>query len=250
MELEQADFPSAHPREARGLGNLGEVAPARWLVQTPDMKFSVRHVTRYEYSVPVALGAHVLRLIPQGPNVHVLSHHLQIDPVPVARVLSDDAHGNRILGLEFVGETRVFGVESAIEAETSPPLVPLDPGWPSLPWSWTSGPPLPPVDARVAEFAGQIAAQVGYAPLLFLELLNRALFERTDRRIRLDGNAQTAAETLANRVGACRDLSVLFLECSRAMGIGGRFVSGYQAAADTPDGQRHLHAWAEVELPG
>ena len=33
-------------------------------------------------------------------------------------------------------------------------------------------------------------------------------------------------------------------------GIVGRFVSGYQAQADTPDGQRHLHAWAEVFLPG
>jgi transglutaminase-like putative cysteine protease len=29
-----------------------------------------------------------------------------------------------------------------------------------------------------------------------------------------------------------------------------RFVSGYQARSQTPDAQRHLHAWAEVHLPG
>jgi transglutaminase-like putative cysteine protease len=27
-------------------------------------------------------------------------------------------------------------------------------------------------------------------------------------------------------------------------------VSGYQSQAQTPDGQRHLHAWPEVFLPG
>ena len=30
---------------------------------------------------------------------------------------------------------------------------------------------------------------------------------------------------------------------SRSLGVAARFVSGYQAQADTPDGQRHLHAW-------
>ena len=29
-----------------------------------------------------------------------------------------------------------------------------------------------------------------------------------------------------------------------------RFVSGYQAQAETVDGQRYLHAWPEVFLPG
>ena len=43
---------------------------------------------------------------------------------------------------------------------------------------------------------------------------------------------------------------MLFLESCRQLGIAGRFVSGYQAQAETPDGQRHLHAWAEVFLPG
>ncbi|HVY40544.1 MAG TPA: transglutaminase family protein, partial [Polyangia bacterium] len=29
-----------------------------------------------------------------------------------------------------------------------------------------------------------------------------------------------------------------------------RFCSGYQSAAETPDGRRYLHAWPEVFLPG
>ena len=50
--------------------------------------------------------------------------------------------------------------------------------------------------------------------------------------------------------GACRDVTVLFLESARALGLPGRFVSGYQARPAVEDGRRHLHAWAEVFLPG
>ena len=67
-----------------------------------------------------------------------------------------------------------------------------------------------------------------------------------DRHIRVEGPAQRPAETLALRRGACRDITVLFLAACRTLGIPGRFVSGYQSRAQTPDGQRHLHAWAEA----
>jgi hypothetical protein len=40
------------------------------------------------------------------------------------------------------------------------------------------------------------------------------------------------------------------LQRGRSLGIATWFVSGYQAQADTPDGQRHLHAWPEVFLFG
>jgi transglutaminase-like putative cysteine protease len=71
-----------------------------------------------------------------------------------------------------------------------------------------------------------------------------------DRRVRVEGAAQSPVTTLTTRSGACRDLTVLFLAVCRSLGMASRFVSGYQAAAQTPDGQRHLHAWAEVFLPG
>jgi transglutaminase-like putative cysteine protease len=67
-----------------------------------------------------------------------------------------------------------------------------------------------------------------------------------ERRIRVE----RAAHTLAIGRGACRDLTVLFMATCRCLGMAARFVSGYQAQADTPDGQRHLHAWPEVFLPG
>ena len=45
-------------------------------------------------------------------------------------------------------------------------------------------------------------------------------------------------------------MTVLFLAACRSLGVPARFVSGYQAHADTPDGRRHLHAWPEAFAPG
>ncbi len=92
--------------------------------------------------------------------------------------------------------------------------------------------------------------KAGGTPEVFLDRLNRALFTRTERCVRPEGAAQRPAQTLAAAKGACRDLTVLFMSACRSLGIAARFVSGYQAHAETPDGRRHLHAWAEVFLPG
>src|SRR6516225_8438153 len=56
----------------------------------------------------------------------------------------------------------------------------------------------------------------------------------------------TAWPTTATRT----DLTVLFISACRSLGIAARFVSGYQAHAESQDGRRHLHAWPEVFLPG
>jgi transglutaminase-like putative cysteine protease len=91
---------------------------------------------------------------------------------------------------------------------------------------------------------------VARAPGAFLSALNDDLYSRIDRGIRWEGSALPASMTLATRRGACRDIAVLFMSACRAQGIPARFVSGYQARSQTPDGLRHLHAWAEVYLPG
>ncbi|MDO6586590.1 transglutaminase family protein [Salipiger sp. 1_MG-2023] len=102
----------------------------------------------------------------------------------------------------------------------------------------------------VSDFAAALLREARAEPLAFLDALTLTLFRRTDRRIRETGFAQTPAETLTRAEGACRDLAILFLACCRGVGLPGRFASGYQAHAESVDGQRHLHAWPEVWLPG
>lgn len=221
------------------------------------MRFTVSHETLYRYSVPVGLAPHVLRLNPRLDGGWLYSRGLVVEPDPIAWCELVDAHGNAVTQVDFAGQSRLLRIDSRFELETRPPaLLPWAPGLPSLPWPQVAGDGLdayrflPQPEPAAAAFAHALAGEVGYAALPFLEHLSRTLYTRMDRHIRFEGAAQSAAHTLATWRGACRDITVLFLAACRSLGLAGRFVSGYQAEADTPDGQRHLHAWPEVFLPG
>ena len=106
------------------------------------------------------------------------------------------------------------------------------------------------VEETVRAFAATLAAQCGGDALAFLDRLNERLFVDIRHDIRTEGAARPAAATLALGHGACRDVTNLFVAACRSLGAPARFVSGYQAQADTPDGRRHLHAWPEAFVPG
>jgi len=65
---------------------------------------------------------------------------------------------------------------------------------------------------------------------------------------------QTPTQTLALRMGSCRDFAVLFTEAARKLGFGARLVSGYlhdpnhDLVGSAEAGS--THAWAEVFVPG
>jgi transglutaminase-like putative cysteine protease len=209
------------------------------------MRFSIRHETLYRYSVPVRLAAHVLRLHPRE-DVSILSGGIDVEPAPSQRHEATDRFGNKVTNVDFAGLSDRLRIESRFELET----------FPALPW-WSFAPGVPAEyrsggapDAAVQDFAAALADDSGWAALAFLDRLSHTLFTRMHRHIRFEGVAQAPAQTLAIASGACRDLTVLFMAACRSQGIAARFVSGYQAQADTPDGQRHLHAWPEVFMPG
>jgi transglutaminase-like putative cysteine protease len=184
----------------------------------------------------------------------MVSQRLVIEPAPVARTDATDELGNPVTTVNFDGSTSSLRVVSDFQLETFMPPE-LSPVQESLPLLRASAGELAPYLAgschpSVAAFAESLAGDVQGRPLEFLDHLTLTLHGRTDRHIRPSGNAREAHETLALGSGACRDLTVLFLEACRSQGLAARFVSGYQAQAQTPDGQRHLHAWPEVHLPG
>jgi transglutaminase-like putative cysteine protease len=220
------------------------------------MRFTVRHETIYRYSTPVVLAPHVLRLTPRAQS-HLQTRSLVVRPDPVELHEENDAHGNRIAKVTFSGQaTDELRIESRFELETSPPPLTAEVSA-QLPWTTPLADDLSPyqsagsgVDAAVIAFARAVAAEVGQQPVAFLDHLCRTIHARADKRIRTAGDAQPAAVTLASWQGACRDFTVFFLEAARSLGIPARFCSGYQAAADTPDGRRYLHAWPEAFVPG
>jgi transglutaminase-like putative cysteine protease len=219
------------------------------------MRAFVRHRTSYQYTVPVQLASHRLRLTPRSEGVFVHSQVFQVDPWPLQRRDQLDEFGNHITQLDFAGVTHGLSIESRLDVETSSPAPLLAPpiGLP-LPQPTNDGLGVyranPDDDASVARFAHALASQVGMQVLPFLDLLSTALFTRTRQQSRETGAPNTAAFTLAQGVGSCRDVTALYLAACRTLGIAGRFVSGYLLPFDTADVPRQMHAWPEVFVPG
>ncbi|RBP13881.1 transglutaminase-like putative cysteine protease [Roseiarcus fermentans] len=218
------------------------------------MRFSVRHQTIYRYASPVRLAAHALRLNPRPDAGALRSRSLVVEPRPIAREDGLDAFGNLVTRVDFAGTTDVFRIDSRFEVEFAP--APDRSAAPApLPWLAGAGDPNAAylegeADGAVRAFARKLAVESGADPLVFLDRLNRALYRDIRHDIRPDGAARPPEETLALGHGACRDVTLLFLAACRSLGVPARFVSGYQAHADTPDGRRHLHAWPEAFVPG
>ncbi len=220
------------------------------------MRFSVRHQTLYRYSAPVRLGEHVLRFNPRPDAGRLLTRTLSIEPAPVAREETLDPFGNLVTRVAFAGISASFAIDSRFEIELAGAATAKIAPPPPLPWPIDADGPngvyCAPgdIDDTVRAFAAGIASECGGDALAFLDRLNETLFVRIRHDIRDQGAARPAAATLALGHGACRDVTDLFLAACRSLGAPARFVSGYQAKADTPDGRRHLHAWPEAYVPG
>jgi transglutaminase-like putative cysteine protease len=219
------------------------------------MRFSVRHQTLYRYSAPVRLAEHVLRFNPRPDAGRLLTRTLSIEPAPVAREETLDPFGNLVTRVAFAGLSASFAIDSRFEIELAGAAAPKIAPPPPLPWPVdTDGPNAVycapgDIDDTVRAFAAGIASECGGDALAFLDRLNETLFVCIRHDIRDEGAARPAAATLALGHGACRDVTDLFLAACRSLGAPARFVSGYQAKADTPDGRRHLHAWPEAYVP-
>jgi transglutaminase-like putative cysteine protease len=221
------------------------------------VRFVVRHETRYRYSVPVVLAPHVLRLTPR-PGYAMRARTLVVRPEPAERREEIDAFGNPFTRVVFSdAATDALFIESRFELDTEVPEAPMVTALETLPLLRpvpdelaSYRPAQNDVEAGVAAFARALAAEVGYVPVAFVDHLCRTIHRRAQKYIRPSGEAQSAAQTVATWRGACRDFTVLFLVAARSLGLPARFCSGYQMAADTPDGRRYLHAWPEVFVPG
>ena len=227
------------------------------------MKFQVTHVTTYRYDRPVFLQLHTIRLRPRpDPYQRVLDFGIKVEPEPSRLAAALDPQGNSIHHAWFSGLTESLTVSVRFDVETllTNPFdyILADERIQKLPVEYS-----PEIDAVVLPYrqggqgAGEsidtftesIAEDSEQQTIPFLTRLNERIYEISDVEIREEGEAQPPEQTLMERKGACRDLAVLFMECCRSAGLAARFVSGYHEG-DKDSDRHHMHAWAEVYLPG
>lgn len=226
------------------------------------MIYSVSHQIKYRYSAPVFLEPHIVRLHPRNdPCQRVRSFSLTCIPEPVGCHNFLDIEGNHTISLWFEEKTKNLKIVTNVETETfcTNPFDYLitEETFFQLPVSYPQkevpvlGPYLSRIDEgeTVKDFALSVINAAEGRTIDFLRLLCTEIYENYTVEIRHKGPPHPPWETIANKKGACRDLALLYVMACRSVGLAARFVSGYQEGdqdMDTP----HLHAWAEVYIPG
>ncbi|MBW4469849.1 MAG: transglutaminase family protein [Stenomitos rutilans HA7619-LM2] len=232
------------------------------------MLYQINHTTCYSYSQPVSLLPHVVRLRPRSDSWQTLrSCSLNVTPSPFQESIVSDLDGNTLTTLRFKPEetqTLTVQVLSSVETHRTNPFDYLLETWATrLPIDYPSSllSQLQPYlggqqvlyQTGIDPIALQLAQEIGHAvdgnTLNFLSELNQRIYAGCQYMIRDTGDPLPAGVTWTMRSGTCRDFAVLFVETCRAIGLAARFVSGYQEG-DPDSDDRHLHAWAEVYLPG
>ncbi len=225
------------------------------------MKFQIRHHISWQYDRPVFIEPMTIRLRPRcDGSLDLTAWQLSINPEPAGLCDSLDALGNAV-SLAWFNEphdTLTVNTVSSVETTRANPFNYLltDQNSQKLPFDYGESMrnllsvylQRVSVDERIDKWANGLAAADGDTQS-FLSLLTTTMSKEFERTTRQDGPALAVAETFEARRGACRDLTVLFIDACRAVGIASRFVSGYAFEPEREE-SNDLHAWAEVYLLG
>ncbi|MFI5323509.1 MAG: transglutaminase N-terminal domain-containing protein [Thermodesulfobacteriota bacterium] len=228
-----------------------------------SMHIKITHTTRYKYSENVFLDPHTIRLRPKSDgSQRLLSFDIGIDPEPDGMANIVDVAGNDSTCVWFSGKHDHLTITTRSEVETlrtnpfdyvvtEPSVLKIPVFYPKYyvpslkPYIMRNSEP----EGQVDRFVADVMGESGVDTLPFLAALNMRIYNTFEQLIRHEGLPYPAEITLGSGRGTCRDLTVLFMEACRAVGIAARFVSGYREN-EMMDEERQLHAWAEVYIPG
>lgn len=227
-------------------------------------RFKILHRTYYNFSAPVQLGPHQLRLRPrEGHELRIESSKLEINP-PATLRWQRDVENNSVAIATFTAPARQLAIESQVVIQQYNE-VPLDflladyaadyPfAYPPQDWallaSYAECPGGPRPGALAEWVAGLWSPGESIQTYSLLQRLNTGIRQTMRYQLREEPGVQSSAETLSRGTGSCRDFAVLFMETARCLGLAARFVSGYLHAPPSPANFGATHAWAEVYLPG
>lgn len=219
------------------------------------------HETVYSYTAPVSFSPHRFVLRPRE-NHDIRLNTMQLTTSPNCDLKwHSDMLDNSIAIAEIEGTSDELRVLSeftvSVPPEDEQAKAPIFVPHPSLvagieqmvavPYLQYIYPPQ--VSALRQWFTGTgLAPKPGQKAAIFDDMA--ILIHRTIKYMRREvSGVQSPAETLRLGSGSCRDMAVLMMETSRALGYPARFVSGYMESGNSNVGRGSTHAWAEIYLP-
>lgn len=228
-------------------------------------RYKILHRTYYNFTAPVRLEPHALRLRPrEGHELHIESSTLTITPAATLR-WHRDVEDNSVAIATFESPASQLLIESEIIIHQFN-LAPLDflvsSHATEYPFSYLLEDEIvlapymmdiglqPPDGALTAWVAKWWQPGQRIQTYTLLERLATSIQQTFTYKLREEPGVQSPAETLALGTGSCRDFAYLFMESARHLGLASRFVSGYLHTQPAATDLGATHAWAEVFLPG
>ena len=227
-------------------------------------RYKILHRTYYNFTAPVRLEPHVLRLRPrENHELRIESSTLDITP-PATLRWHRDVEDNSVAIATFDTPAEQLLIESAviIQHYNEAPLDFLVADYAmNYPFTYTpdDGTVLSPyMKAAANETNDALTDWIATLwqpdePIQTYALLQRLcvhIQQKLSYQVREEPGVQTAIDTLSRGTGSCRDFATLFMEAARRLGLAARFVSGYLNAPPSAVDFGATHAWAEVYLPG
>ncbi len=233
------------------------------------MRYRVRHSTRYSYSRPVDLGAHLLHLRPLRRDWQsVCGETLTVTPSPSRQSEQLDHFGNRVTWLFFDLPHREFEVtiESEVQVRPSPPPDPSEtPAWEAVcqaareggPGAWQASefrfesPMVPSLPAARAYAAASFTT--GRPILAAMMDLTERIYRDFTFKAGVTTVSTPISQVLERRQGVCQDFTHLMLSGVRGLGLPACYTSGYIRTRPPPGQERRRgadqsHAWTSVWL--
>ncbi|RDV28939.1 transglutaminase family protein [Alteromonas aestuariivivens] len=227
-------------------------------------RFKVIHQTIYEYSTPVELQVHTLRLRPrEDHDQHIESSQLNINPHASLR-WHRDAESNSVAIATFSEPTDRLVIESTTTVQkydVLPHDFLISDFAVSFPFEYAQEDRITLMPYLRNESTGNNPEVDNWINRVYLQrqsiqtfelllLLNQQIYKYIQYVKRDDEGVQSSSITLTTNKGSCRDLASLFIDVVRHLGFAARFVSGYVHTDSSGDLPETTHAWAEVFIPG
>ena len=238
------------------------------------MIYHLTHITSYDYTSPVSLSHHILRLSPRAFEwQQCLKLDLNIHPAPGTTQSYNDFYGNETTFVTVEGAHRKFVVSSHSLVDVKPRAyegLENSMAWNQIKGFCESGRSETYESTEALEFlfpTAQITVMPEfreYAKVSFPQdcPVAEAVMDLTARihaDFKFDSKATTIAtpldEVFKKRKGVCQDFAQFQIACLRSMNVPARYVSGY-LETDPPPGKPRLtgsdasHAWVSFYAPG
>lgn len=215
------------------------------------MRLMIRHETIYRYATPASAVIQHLRMTPRAYEGFFLRKwRVEIDAdYLISR--GEDAFGNILHTYTAEGPVETLRILVSGDVETSDTAGVTRATIERFPLIfWLRETERTTADARIAEWAGDLAAGEGGDRLAALHALNGALFKSLVVAPSINDSGLSAAAVFANGGGTPVDLTHVLLAAARSLDVPARCVSGYRLADPTIDGPETRHTWMEAHIPG